>query len=182
VTLSGIGKRYAVALFNAARNQEVAEQVYGDITSFAALFESDRGFRSFLLSPMVHVHQKKDLVHEVISERASGLFVKFVTLLIDKKRLGKIREIADAYTFLFEQYEGIVEVNAVTAIPLDHDLQLKTRQVLEGRLGKQVRLVTKTDPRIIGGMILLAQDKIIDGSIRNQLESTRKALQELKVH
>ena len=180
--LSGIGKRYAVALYNVAKNEGIAEQVNGDITSFARVFASEPGFRNFLMSPMVLIDDKKDLVHKVIGERASGLFVKFVILLIDKSRLKSIGEIAEAYTFLFEQEQGIVEVNAVTAIPLDHDLQMKTRQILEGHLKKQVRLVARTDPSIIGGMILFAEDKIIDGSIRYELSRARKALGELKVY
>ena len=180
--LSGIGKRYAVALFNVAKNENIAEQVNGDITSFARVYETEAGFRNFLMSPMVLTDDKKELVHKVIGERASGLFVKFVMLLIDKSRLSAIRDIADGYTFLYEQEQGIVEISAVTAIPLDHDLQLKTRQILESHMKKQVRLVSKTDPSIIGGMILFAEDKIIDGSIRYQLSRARKALDELKVY
>ena len=91
--LSGIGKRYAVALFNVAKTQDVAEQVSGDIVSFANLFASESGFRNFLMSPLVLTADKKKLVNDVIGERASGLFVKFAALLIDKKRMGKIQKI-----------------------------------------------------------------------------------------
>jgi F-type H+-transporting ATPase subunit delta len=134
------------------------------------------------MSPLVSTEDKKGFVASVIGERVSGLFVKFVFLLIDKKRLGKVENIADAYTFLFEQQQGILEVKCMTAIPLDHDLQLKTRQVIEAKSGKKCRLVTVTNPDIIGGMILFTQDKVIDGSIRHQLNTIRKELNELKVH
>ena len=180
--LSGIGKRYAVALFNVAKTEGVAEQVSGDIVSFANLFASESGFRNFLMSPLVLTTDKKELINTVIGERASGLFVKFAALLIDKKRMGKIQKISDAYTFLYEQEQGIVEINAVTAIPLDPDLITQTRRTLEKYLDKEIRVVARTDPDIIGGMILFAQDKIIDGSIRYQLARARKALSELKVH
>lgn len=180
--VSGIGKRYAVALFNVARNEEVEEQVSGDIVSFANLYAAETGFRNFLMSPMVLTEDKKNLIHKVIGERASGLFFKFVNLLIDKKRLSRIEEIADAYTFLYEQSRGIVEVSAITAIPMGHDLEQKTRESLEGKFGKEIRLVTKTDPDIIGGMILFTQDKIIDGSVRYRLARARKTLSELKVY
>lgn len=180
--LSGIGKRYAVALFNAASNQDVAEQVEDDINGFANLFKDDTRFRNFLMSPMVLTEDKKNLLQTVLGDRASGLFVKFVMLLIDKKRLGKVGDIATAYTYLHEQQQGIIEVRCVTAIPLSHDLQLKTRQVIEERTGKQVRLFPSTDPDIIGGMILFVEDKIIDGSLRHELSRIRKELGELKVH
>jgi len=180
--LSGVGKRYAVALFNAASKQQVAEQVAGDITAFTTLFRDEKRFRNFLMSPTVDTPEKKELLQSVIGERASGLFVRFVTLLIDKKRLGALSEIANAYTFLWEEQQGIMEVKCVTAVALDHDLQTRARQIIEEKSGKKVRLTTIINPDIIGGMILFADDKIIDGSIRHQLDTIHKELEELKVH
>jgi len=180
--LSGIGKRYAVALFNAATNQEITEQVAGDINAFAKVVDDEKRFRNFLMSPTVDTPEKKAMLEAVIGDRASGLFVKFVTLLVDKKRLGALQEIANAYTYLWEERQGIMEVKCVTAIPLDHDLQTRTRKMVESKTGRKCRLVALTRPEIIGGMILFADDKIIDGSIRNELASIRRELHELKVH
>ena len=143
--LSGIGKRYAVTLFNVAKTEGVAEQVSGDIVSFANLFASESGFRNFLMSPLVLTADKKELIDTVIGERASGLFVKFAALLIDKKRLGKIQKISDAYTFLYEQEQGIVEINAVTAIPLDPDLITQTRRTLEKYARNEAELEALSD-------------------------------------
>lgn len=179
---SGIGKRYAVALFNAATNQDVADQVADDINAFAGVVREEVRFRNFLLSPTVDTQEKKDMIQAVIGERASGLFVKFVTLLVDKKRLGAIEEIAASYTSMWEERQGIIEVKCVTAIRLDHDLQTRTRQIIEEKSGRKCRLTTMTNPDIIGGMILFADDKIVDGSIRHQLDSIRKSMHELKVN
>ena len=75
-----------------------------------------------------------------------------------------------------------MEVKCVTAVALDHDLQTRARQIIEEKSGKKVRLTTIINPDIIGGMILFADDKIIDGSIRHQLDTIHKELEELKVH
>lgn len=180
--LSGIAKPYSVALFNAAIKADIAEQVDGDIASFARLLEENDNFRTFLGSPQVLTEDKKDLIHKVIGERTSGLFVKFVMLLIDKKRIQFMREMGRAYNQLFERHRGVLEVRAITAIDMDHDMQTMTRRTIESKTGKKVRLVAQTDPRIIGGMILIIDNKIIDGSIRFQLDTISKSLGELKVH
>lgn len=180
--LSGIAKRYAVALFNVALKEDIAEQVSGDVDSFRKLLEKNQEFKSFVGAPQILTETKKDLIVNVFGERTSGLFVKFVMLLIDKKRIMFIEEIANAYIQLYERHQGIVEVRAITAVGMDHDLSTHTRQTIEGKLGKTVRLTTTVDKRILGGMILVIDDKIIDGSIRYKLESMRKSLHELKVH
>ncbi len=49
--LSGVAKRYAVALFNAAVKQDVAEQVNDDLSSFVKLLLENKGLTGFLKSP-----------------------------------------------------------------------------------------------------------------------------------
>ncbi len=180
--LRGIAKRYAVALFNAAVKMDVAEQVGGDLDSFNQLFAADADFRNYMHSPQVFADAKKELIVTAIGKQASGLFMNFVMLLIDKKRLANFDEIAEGYALLYEQLKGIIEVKVITAVELDAELEDKTLATLEAKTGKEVRLVKVMDPEIIGGMILIIEDKIIDGSIRHQLATLRKDLSELKVH
>jgi len=180
--LSGIGRRYAVALFNAALKGEVADQVHGDVTSFARLYADNARFRRFLESPSVPTEAKKELILQSVGDRASGLFVKFLLLLIDKKRLSNIQAVAEAYTALFEEREGILEVRVVTAVPLARDLETRTREVIERQTGKQARLFKVVDPGIIGGMILFARNRIIDGSVKHRLEAMTRQLREVRVH
>lgn len=180
--LSGIAKRYAVALFNAAVKQDVADQVNDDVSSFVELLRANKDLVGFLKSPEVLTDAKKQLVVDVFSDRTAGLFVKFILLLIDKKRLKHILEIADAYEQLYEQLQGILEARIVTAVPLDADLEQRAVDRLEETTGKTIRLKKTVDPDIIGGMIVIVGDNIIDGSIRYKLEQMRKSLGEVKVH
>jgi F-type H+-transporting ATPase subunit delta len=180
--LSGVAKRYAVALFNAAVKQDITEQVYEDITSFVELLRQNRDFVGFLKSPEIITEAKKQLVVDVLADRSAGLFVKFILLLIDKKRLKHILAIEDAYRQLYEQLQGIVEAKVITAIPLDDDLEHRTIEMLERETGKTIRLSKTVDEEIIGGMIIIIEDEIIDGSIRHKLDRMTKSLSEIKVH
>jgi F-type H+-transporting ATPase subunit delta len=182
VILRGIAKRYAVALFNAAVKMDVAEQVGEDVASFNQLLADNADFSKYMRSPQILVAAKKELIVQVIGERSSGLFINFVMLLIDKKRLGHFDEIADGYQHLYEQLRGILEVRVITAIELDADLEEKTRETLETQTGKEVRLLKTVDPSIVGGMILIVDGKIVDGSIRHKLGTMKKELGRLKVH
>jgi F-type H+-transporting ATPase subunit delta len=182
MVLSGIGKRYAIALFNAASSEDILDQVYGDAASFAKLVATETAFRRFLASLRVSPDEKKQLVAHAIADRASGLFVKFVQLLIDKKRIGNYEEIAKAFEALYEEARGIVEVSVITAVPLDAALERKARETIERRTGKKAKLVGRVDPGVIGGAIMIVGDKIIDGSIRNRLGEMRRELLALRVH
>jgi len=181
MVVSGIGKRYAVALFNASQAEDVLDQVYGDAASFARLLQAEPNFRRFLASLQITSDEKKDLVSRAIGDRASGLFVKFVRLLIDKKRISAFDEIEKAFEALYEEDRGIVEVSVVTAIPLDLELERKAKATIEKRTGKTAKIVKRVEPGIIGGVIMIAGDQIIDGSIRNHLQEMRRELVALRV-
>jgi F-type H+-transporting ATPase subunit delta len=178
----GIGKRYAIALFNAAVAEDVLDQVHGDVTSFDKLLEREVGFRRFLLSGRVTSDEKRELIVKALGERASGLFVKFVLLLIDKKRTASFDEIARAFVSLYEEYRGVVEVRVVTAIPLDAELERKAKEVVERRTGKRVKLEKRIEPGIVGGMIMFIENQVFDGSIRNRLGDLGTALLATRVH
>jgi F-type H+-transporting ATPase subunit delta len=178
MALGGIGKRYAQALFDAARAEDVVDQVHDDVVSFARLVESDAAFRRFLSSLRVTKDEKKDLISRAIADRASGLFVKFALLLIDTKRMDDFEDIAKAFVELYEEHAGIVRVGVVTAIELDTEMERKAKQTIERRTGKKAKFVKHVDPGIIGGMIMVAGNQIIDGSIRSQLGELRKQLLE----
>ena len=181
MALSGIGKRYAVALFDASVAEDLLDQVHGDLTSFALLLEKDPAFRIFMASQRVSADQKRELVAQAFGERASGLFVKFVLLLIDKKRIDEFAghlfaDIAEPFVAMYEEHKNILKVGIVTAVPLDGELERKAKDMIERRMGKTARLEKRIDPAIIGGMIVIAGDQIIDGSIRSQLSDLRQEL------
>ena len=185
--LSGIGKRYAVALFNAALAEDVLDQVHGDLTSFAKLVAEEPALRVFLASHRVSADEKHDLVVNCIGDRASGLFVKFVLLLINKKRVdefakNRFEDILEPFEALYREHSNILKVSVVTAVPMDAELERKTKETIERRTGKSARIEKRIDPTIIAGMVLIAGGQIIDGSIRSQLAELRQELLEARVN
>jgi F-type H+-transporting ATPase subunit delta len=187
VALSGIGKRYAVALFNAAAGEDVIDQVHGDLMSFARLLEHETALRVFFTSQRVSADEKREMVVRAIGDRASGLFVKFVLLLIDKKRIdefadNKFADITEPFQVLYEEHSNMLRVGVVTAVALDAELERKAREMIERRTGKKAQLEQRIDPHIIGGMIMIAGGQIMDGSIRSHLAELRQDLLEARVN
>jgi F-type H+-transporting ATPase subunit delta len=187
VALSGVGKRYAVALFNAALAEDVLDQVHDDLTSFATLVSDEPALRVFLGSQRVPAEEKHDLVMNAIGERASGLFVKFVLLLINKKRIDdfakhRFEDVVEPFETLYQEHNRILKVSVVTAVPMDSELERKTKETIERRTGKKALIEKRIDPRIIGGMVMIAGGQIIDGSIRSQLAELRQELLEARVN
>ena len=177
----GIAKRYATALFNAALNKNIAGDIHEEAEGLRTLLEDNPSFKRFLLSPQILTEDKKQVLKSSFEGRSSPLFVEFLMLLIDKKRFPFIDEIIEAYNYLYEHHEGVMEVQSITAVPIDSRMEDKLRKRLADATGKQIRLTPQVDPAIIGGIILVMEDKIIDGSVRFQMEKLKRQLDEIRV-
>jgi F-type H+-transporting ATPase subunit delta len=75
-----------------------------------------------------------------------------------------------------EESQGVAEARVTTAVPLSKDLSDRLRVQLERLFGKKVRIVPRVDPRIIGGLFVMIEGKIIDRSVRSDLETLRQEL------
>jgi F-type H+-transporting ATPase subunit delta len=178
---SGIALRYATALFDSALEHGIVDDVHEEMLGLGTIIEEHPAFFGLLLSPQIRTEDKHDIINATLEGKASDLFVRFLHLLIDKTRFPFIKEIADEYHKLYESYKGVLMVKVTTAIPLDKAMERKVIDKLHSETQKQIRVEAVTDPDIIGGMIIQMKDKIIDGSIRFQLEKLRRELDEIGV-
>lgn len=177
----GVSSRYATALFNSALQQNIIDDVHEQMMTIKKVVETNKRFFNFLVSPQVRTEDKHDILDSTLKGNASDLFVRFLHLLVDKKRILLVKEIADEFHELYEDHKGVLMVRVTTAIPLDEAMERQVIDRLRAETGKDVRIDTAVDPGIVGGVILQFKDKIIDGSVRFRLEKLRRELDAIRV-
>ncbi len=173
---SGVAKRYAQAVFSLAKEQGTLGQWQSDLALLNDV-ASDAGASAFLKNPTTDAKQKAALL-ETVLERGGGQneAKNLVRLLVDKQRLDIIPELYQLFEESMLAEQGIVYADVTTAEPLSEAGQTIVQEKLSELIGMQVRLRTKVDPSIIGGIIALVGDQLIDGSVINQLRQLRERL------
>jgi F-type H+-transporting ATPase subunit delta len=83
---------------------------------------------------------------------------------------------------LVKEDQGIIEARLITARETDQKLLEQIRQELEKTTGKKVEMKKEIDPRLIGGMVIIVGDRVIDRSVRCQLNLLKDQMSALKVH
>ena len=66
----------------------------------------------------------------------------------------------------------------ITAAPLPDAYYAQLEKTLSEVTGRQVSIVKRTDPSIIGGVVARVGDTVFDGSIANRLKDLRAQLLE----
>lgn len=173
---AGLAHRYAHALFGAALGEKALDAVGEDLAALTALDGADARLRLFLESPQVLDEHKHELIDRVLGGRAHALTVRFLHLLLDKKRVAYLREAAAAYRTLLEEHRGVLHARVTTAAPLAAAERDRLRAALEKRTGRPVVLEARVDREILGGVVAQLGDKIMDGSVRSGLAEIREAL------
>ena len=64
----------------------------------------------------------------------------------------------------------------MTAHPLKDDQLTALKQQLRARAGREVAVETRTDPEILGGIVIKMGSQMIDASIRTKLNRLAEAM------
>jgi F-type H+-transporting ATPase subunit delta len=171
------GKWYAQAIFELALEKKEMESFQIGLDQLTELTQ-DESLVTLLDNPKLPFEAKESLVKEKLG-KVHPFVLNVALLLVSKDGLRLAGDIADHYRSLFDAYRGIECAELTTAISLDE----KDKEVISKRvgeiLGRKVTLDLQVNPSILGGFIARVGDTLIDGSVRQNLDSLGKSLLEL---
>jgi F-type H+-transporting ATPase subunit delta len=171
-------KRYAQAVFEIALESDKLKEWQSNLAKIAKLAEDDE-FVGLAENPKVPFDLKTKLVQEKLG-KTNPMALNLVYLLISKGKLKTAGEISKEYNRLLNEHYGIKSAEVTTAISLDNVEKDKLGKSLEAMVGKKISMKVQVNPDILGGFIARIDDSLIDGSVRNRLETLKKRLAETK--
>jgi F-type H+-transporting ATPase subunit delta len=171
-------KRYAQAIFEIALESNKLKDWQSNLTKVAKLVE-DEEFVGLAENPKVPFDLKKKLVDEKLG-KTSPMVLNLVYLLISKGKLKMAGQISEEYDRLVNEHYGIKRADVTTAVPIDKAETEKLGKHLESLIGAKVSIDVQVNPDILGGFIARLDDSLIDGSVRNRLQTLKKRLAETR--
>jgi len=175
-----IARRYAKGLLDAAVDagesadeQQMSEQV----SSMSQVVESHEGLQFVLINPAIGGERKAGILAEIAERmRLHPLLRSFLRLLAEKERLDHLHLIAEVFNDLVDEHRGVVTAEVATPLELESPQAAAVQQRLATALGCDVRLKTRTEPELLGGLVTRIGDVVYDGSLRSHLSRIRRQL------
>jgi F-type H+-transporting ATPase subunit delta len=185
-------RRYARALFDVAVNEaqrtpaagdsrvvDVLQRIEQELAQFVELFREHPALERVLLNPMIPVPRKQAAVSELTGRlQMSSVLTKLVGLLATRDRLVLLPDLLEAFRERVLDYQNVVRAEVTTAESLSGDRAQAFERGLARLTGRTVRLSTKVDPSIIGGVVARIGTTVYDGSVTTQLKKMRQRLVE----
>jgi F-type H+-transporting ATPase subunit delta len=179
LTANIVARRYAKALFAIGLEKGDAElEAYGkDLAAVAEAIAAAPQLLRIFPNPLFSVEEKKAVAAKILEKIGPNrTTVSFVNLLADKNRLASLPEIEAYFRVLLDQQKGVIRGQLLTAVDLDDAKQAQVKDQLKAQLGKDLVLEFATDPAILGGVVLKVGDKILDASLRAQLQNIKETI------
>jgi F-type H+-transporting ATPase subunit delta len=164
-------------LFETARSAGLLEKVQEDFNSLIALLDKSAELSSVLLNPALAATKKQALITELQQRlQLDEHFFHFLLVVAHKGRLTLIREIFTSLREQVDEFQGVVKVDALTAVDLDTKLRERLTARLSELTGREVQLSVRTEPSLLGGLVLRVGNRVVDASLRGQLRRLRTEL------
>lgn len=166
---------YAQAAFDEAQKLN-ALKAWSEMLLSLAEAVSHPDVHAVVTNPRVAKKQVEGLVEALAGKEASAQQRNFVRILADNQRLLVLPEIAAIFETLKAEAEKTVNVTVDSAFELSAAQKDKIVSSLKKRMGREIKLECKIDKELLGGVVIRAGDKVIDGSARTRLGEMANAL------
>ena len=164
-----IARPYAKAAFEYARDAN-ALAAWSEGLKVAAEIVADPRVAPLTKSPAWSAADLVGLITDVAGAKLDAGMQNFVRVLAENRRLLLLPEIAAHYEVLRSAVENTVDVDVVSAVPLDAAQADRLRAALSTRLKRKVRMQNAVDATLLGGAVVRAGDLVIDGSLKGRLQ------------
>jgi len=165
-----IARNYAEALF-------AAGDKFGDVLdAVAGAIQADERIAITLDSPRVSKAAKAQILERALEGEVPPEFVRFLQAVVRRGRQGLLTEIAQEYQVLLDQKLNRVHAGVTLAQDPDARIEKQVVERLAQALGREVRAYFRSDPRILGGVVVRVGDRIFDGSVRRRLTALQRRM------
>ena len=173
---SPVALAYAQSLLELANERKSAEAVGQELASLRQIVDENPSFREVLTNPSVSIEERDRLLDRIFRHNVSELLFNTLGVLNHKHRLGLISQIAQGYHDLLDEQLGKVEVDLTVAQKLTPEQLEQSGQRISHALKRDAVVHQYVDPNVLGGVVLRVGDKLIDASVRYQLQAMKEQL------
>lgn len=173
---SVVAKRYALALFQLAKEKNLLDQIEEELRTIQTVLTDNPQFSTLLKSPKVSVEKKIETVKTVF-----GGFHQYIQntlmLLIERRRGNVVLDVAEHFIHLANEEKGIADAEVYSVRPLTDEEEKALSETFAEKVGKkQLRINNIVDTDLLGGLKIRIGNRIYDGSLSGKLERLGRQL------
>ena len=177
---SKIAAPYARALFDFSVEKNIMHQITADFQNLEIFLNESSELTEYLSNPIVSQNAKQEILTKTLQSQLNAETFKFLMVLVERDRISLLKSVITNYLELVYETASIKMIEISTAYPFAN-LQKNTliHKLKELTNAREIRLIITVDSSLIGGFLIKTESKVIDFTIKNQLQKLAKHLDTL---
>ena len=173
---SPVALAYAQSMLDLANEQKQAESLGQELADLKKVLDESPAAKEMFSNPAVSVDERTQMIDRVFRGKVSPLLFNTINVMNQHNRLGQLGQVALAYSNLLDEQLGKVEVDLIVAHKLTPEQLETAKQKITAALKRDAVVHVYVDESIVGGLVLRVGDKLIDASVKNQLQAIKQKL------
>lgn len=178
---ASLAGRYASALFDLASEAGPKEggvtAVESDLENIEAALAESPELRALIRNPEVSRSELAKVMEGLATYLGlSKLTANFLGVLADNRRVADLPAMIRAFAAIAAAQRGEVNAEVASAHALSASQLSELETKLRAREGRTIKLKSRVDPALLGGLVVTIGSKRIDTSIRTRLNSLAQAM------
>ena len=170
-----LAQNYASALLSIAIDDNKVIDYQKEMKELRKIIRDNPDLILLLDSRFLTLEEREHNV-EIILKDFSPDVINFIKIIVKHNRVNYLNEILEAFNSLCNENQDIVEGLIYSAFPLDESTLLKIKNKISEIENHEVDLIPRIDPSLIGGVKVVINSHVYDGSIKNQLAQMQISL------
>ncbi|MDO5646744.1 F0F1 ATP synthase subunit delta [Paracoccus sp. (in: a-proteobacteria)] len=175
-----IAGRYAQAVFEIVKDEGGLDNLARQIDELDATLTNSADLRDLISSPIYTRDQQAGAIASITDKMGlSATLANTLKLMAKNRRLFVLPQLVARLSDLIAAERGEMTADVTTAAPLTDEQQQRLKDTLAEKSGKTIKLNTRVDESLIGGMIVKLGSQMIDSSVRSKLASLQNVMKEV---
>jgi len=174
--MTEVGNVYGESLYELAKDENLTKLIGEQLAVLQQAFRQEPDFIRLLSSPNLTKAERCQILDDSFRGKVHAYLLNFLKILTEKGYMRHFSDCCDAFTAHYDQDNGILRVNAVSAVGLTSAQKDKLTQKLSRITGKEVALRTRIAPRVLGGIRLDYDGQRLDDTVSHRLDAIRDLL------
>lgn len=172
-----IAAPYARALFDFSVEKNIMHQITADFQNLDIFLKETPELVEYLNNPVVRQEAKGEILAKTLKSQINTETFKFLMVLVERNRINLLSPVIISYLNLIYQTASIKMIEVSTASAFTN-LQKNTliQKLKELTNAREIRLIITVDPSLIGGFLIQTESKVVDFTVKNQLQKLAKHL------
>ena len=162
-----VSSTYGDALFELALEENRLDSMYEEIAAAKEVFLQN---------------EEIAFIENVFKGRVSDEVMGFFHIIVTKDRYNDMIDIFDYFLHKVKEHKGIGTAHVTSAIVLSEEQKAAVeKRLLETTRYQSFEMDYCVDPSILGGLVIRIEDRVVDSSLKTQLDKLTKQLSKIQL-